>query len=487
MRFSTTTVWAAVALSVLAAPGSLAQEAGQIVPTLRGAIVTDEVIVDGPPADVTLIETETVDPLATDALDPIGTNPALPATRQNPRVAAAPMIDASDPPTFIAGNALRRTLNEDPYAALGIRTGSFLLFPSVDLSTGYTSNTTDTKDGGGAWLAIVAPELLIQSDWSRHEAALSLRGSYETYSDDTRNAPEFDAEATTRLDFADRWHGDFRAAYFYGTESLSDPNLPAGVNESPDVHDFAGSAALSGAFGRHVFTAEVLADRSLYGDAKSGGQTISQRDRNNTLYGGRLRLGYEMTRTFVPFVEAVLTHRVYDQRTDDLGIERASRGDGLRAGFAFDRSPVSSGELALGYLRETFDDSSLDTLSAFTVDGLLVWAPTRLTTVTTAVLSSIEPTTDPASSGSVVYDAGVDVAYAWRPNVVLAGAAGARYEGFQGTDQVDWTYELGLAATWRINRSAELALGYVHEWRESTDRSNNYDSDTVRLDLRVKR
>lgn len=409
------------------------------------------------------------------------------ASGGNPRVTPEPMIDGSSPPGFIAGNALRRTIDDDPFAPLGIRTGSFLLFPSVDFSTGYTTNTTDTKGGSGGAFAIVAPQLLLQSDWSRHEATVSMRGSYETYSNGTEDVPDADVEANLRLDFADRWNADFRTAYHYGRESLSDPDLPAGLTKGPDTYDYAGSAALSGAFGRSLFTIEASANRSLYGDGKSGGMRVDQSDRDNTVHAGRLRLGYEVTRTFVPFIEGVLSNRLYDQRKDDSGIVRSSHGDGLRAGIAFDRSPVSSGEIAIGYLRETFDDASLETLSAFTVDGSLVWSPSRLTTVTTDLFTSINPTTDAGSSGSVIYDGGVNLAYAWRANVILDGAAGVTYEGFQGTHQVDWTYRFGFGATWRINREAQLALGYEHVWRDSTDRANDYAVDTVRLDLKVQR
>ncbi|SDB03367.1 outer membrane beta-barrel protein [Bauldia litoralis] len=408
-------------------------------------------------------------------------------TTANPRLAAEAMIDTSDPPSLIAGNALRRTVDDDPYAPLGIRAGSFLLFPEVGFGTGYTTNATDSAGGGDSALAVVEPQLLIESDWSRHGASLFLRGSQETYSDGSENQPEAEAVATVRLDFADRWNADLLSGYRYGRESLSDPNLPGGVDKPPDVYRFDNSAALSGAFGRHVFTLGASSNRSTYGDARSGGERIDQGDRDNTLYTGRLRAGYEVTRAFVPFVEGVLTNRVYDRRTDDDGIVRTSHGDGLRAGFAFDRSPVTSGEIALGYLRETFDDKALDPLSAMTVDGELAWSPTELVTVTTVLASSLNPTTDRDSSGSVVYDGALGLSYAWRANVEFGADAGVRYERFQGTDEVDWTYQMGVDATWQINRYTELAAGFVHEWRQSTDRSSDYTSDTLRIDLRVYR
>ncbi len=280
--------------------------------------------------------------------------PVTRVTPTNQRVTPEPMVDTSDPPAFIAGNALRRTPDNDPYGAVGIPAGSFILYPSIDLSTGYTSNATQTAGGSAAAFALAAPELLIQSDWSRHAAALSLRGSYQTFSNGAADVPEAEAVATTRLDLADRWDASFRAAYRYRRESLSDPDFPSGVDRAPDVHDFNGTTSLSGAFGRKVFTVEAGAERSLYGDGKAGGVRVSQRYRDNTLHSGRLRVGYEVTRAFIPFVEGVLTDRQYDQRKDSNGIVRTSHGDGLRAGFSLrslagfvrrDRDRLSEGGL----------------------------------------------------------------------------------------------------------------------------------------------
>jgi len=496
MRLSAISLQAAVVASLLTVTPALAQSAGPAPSGLRGSIPAADAAAppasaDNPQSPPATSDAAAKSPVA--AVDTIETGTAAvvgPVARvapTNQRVTPEPMVDTSDPPAFVAGNALRRTPDDDPYGAVGIPAGSFTLYPSIDLSTGYTSNATKTAGGSDAAFVIAAPELLIQSDWSRHAATLALRGSYQAFSNGTADLPEAEAIATTRLDLADRWAANFRGAYHYGRESLSDPDLPSGVERAPDVHDFNGSASLSGAFGREVFTVETGAERSLYGDGKSGGMRVSQRDRDNTLYSGRLRVGYEATRTFVPFVEGVLTDRQYDQRKDSSGIVRTSHGDGLRAGFTFDRSPVSSGEIAIGYLREVFEDKALKTLSAFTVDGSLLWSPTELTTITTSLASSINPTTNPASSGSVVYDAGVDLAYAWRSNVTLGAAGGARYERFQGTHQVDWTYRLGFDATWQLSRSAGLKAGYVHEWRQSSDRANDYTDDTVRLDLTVRR
>ncbi len=86
-------------------------------------------------------------------------------------------------------------------------------------------------------------------------------------------------------------------------QSISDPSFPAGVDHPPGVHDFTGSAALDGGFGRTIFTLEGKTERTLYENGTSGGAVVDQGDRNNTVFGGRLRLGYESPLGVTPFVE----------------------------------------------------------------------------------------------------------------------------------------------------------------------------------------
>ena len=59
---------------------------------------------------------------------------------------------------------------DDPYAPLGIPAGAFDLFPAVELIGGYNTNPGHEPSGNGALFYTVAPELRVQSNWSRHEA-----------------------------------------------------------------------------------------------------------------------------------------------------------------------------------------------------------------------------------------------------------------------------------------------------------------------------
>jgi hypothetical protein len=198
-------------------------------------------------------------------------------------------------------------------------------------------------------------------------------------------------------------------------------------------------------------------------------------------------LGFDATPVLAPFVEGQVTRRTYDRQFDSSSLQRSSTGTAVRAGVAFDHGPLLTGEIAFGTRKEVFDDPTLSSIQGFTVDGSLVWTPTELTTVTFDTSTTINPNTDPASSGSVVHDGSVEIAYAWRDNVTLTGTASVSNERFQGTDENDDTYDVGLGAEWKLNRMLWLTADYTHEWYVSSDPTTNYTSDTFKVGLKAQR
>ena len=75
------------------------------------------------------------------------------------------------PNTFALGQRPQRLLpilaEPDPHAALGIRAGSFLLLPSLDLSAAYSTNPEHVPGGPPSAYAVAAPELILHR--ARHE------------------------------------------------------------------------------------------------------------------------------------------------------------------------------------------------------------------------------------------------------------------------------------------------------------------------------
>jgi len=376
----------------------------------------------------------------------------------------------------------------DPYAPLGIRSGGFVLYPSLTGTIGYLGNTAGVGGGTGSAYGAVTSRFEMRSDWAEHEATLTFESGYRSYFDGvTADDPTLSIDASGRIDLNDDWSAALRGGYGFETQGIADPDFPAGVDRPPGVHTLAASTAVEGGNGVAVVALEGRLHRTMYEDGTSGGVEVDQDDRTNTVLAARLRLGYQATASLVPFVEGDVSRRLYDQTVDNDGLMRSGFGYAYRAGLAVDRGPILAGEVAVGYATATFDDPLLAALSALTFDGSLVWSPSVLTTVTLAGATTLNPSADPASSGSIVVDGAVDVAYAWRRNVTVEGSAGVRHERFQGTGQVDTGYRAGVGATWRANRWLRLAGVYAHEWLVSTVPGRGYQTDSVRVELTAQR
>jgi hypothetical protein len=388
--------------------------------------------------------------------------------------------DATPPPARKVATA-----DTDPYAPLGIRTAGMVLLPSLTLDAGYTTNAAASAGGKPSPFATVSPELLLKSDWPTNSFSLDLKGTYQRFTNDAADdQPTGSADASLTLDLPHDWAADLDAGIAYDRQTLDDvanpPDGPSGVTS------FTSSADLDGDIGSLAVTLTGSADRTLYADTTTAGVSVDQSDRNNSLFGAKLRVGYDGGGILTPFVEGEVDRRVYDQTVDDDGKRRSGTGYAARAGIEFNSDPVLSGEIAVGTWQQTFDDPTPAAIGAFTVDGNLVWSPSRLTTVTLATSTTVNPSTDPLSSGSVVHDGSVEVAYAWRPNVDLSAKAELNREEHQGTGEIDDTYDLSLGSTWKLNRTLQLGASYVHEWLTSSDPTNNYRSDTVKVELRAQ-
>ena len=76
--------------------------------------------------------------------------------------------------------ASRQRPSFDP---VGVRTGSFVLHPQVDVGLGYDSNVFGSgKRAPGSWLVGTHPSLLVGSDWSRNSVgAMSGQATCATW------------------------------------------------------------------------------------------------------------------------------------------------------------------------------------------------------------------------------------------------------------------------------------------------------------------
>jgi hypothetical protein len=379
----------------------------------------------------------------------------------------------------------------DPYAPLGIDAGAFTLYPAIELIGGYSSNPSGTPDGEGAALYTVAPEMRVQSNWSRHELKADLRGSYTGYSPDetpTLSRPYVNGNVNGRIDVTRDTRIDLGSHVLVSTDNPGSPNLRADLAELPVYTTVGGSAGIGHRFNRLEVSIKGLAERTSYEDSKlTDGTTASNEDRNYDQLGGVLRGSYELTPGVKPFVEVGVDTREHATEFDQSGFQRNSKGVTGLVGTTFELTRQLTGEIAIGYTRREYDDPRLEEIKGLIGSASLVWIADALTTVKLSAESSVGETTIPGASGILYRDVGLQVDHAFRRWLIGSLKFGFGLDDYVGIERQDQRYFAGAGLTYKLSRSLQLKGEFRQDWLSSNVSGNDYSASTVLLGVRVQR
>lgn len=389
----------------------------------------------------------------------------------------------------------------DAYDPLGIRAGAFVLRPAIDVSAGYDGNPTRINRLPGSPQVVIAPELQVRSNWSRHALNADLRGSYTWYEQTYRDPlggslgtpeiisrPNIDARVTGRLDVTSlsRIDGEGRAIVY--TDNPGSPNVQAGLKRFPLVTDLGGTLGYTQAFNRLEVTAKTAFDNILYQPSTlTDGSTVSNDDRNYNQYLGSLRMGYELKPGLRPFVEGGGDARVRELKVDDFGYERDSRALYGKVGSTFEITRMLAGEVAVGYTSRKYEDPRLPNLAGTTIDGSLIWTATPLTTVTLTATTLTNEIVTPDVSGNLSRDVILRIDHAFRRWLIATARFGIGVDDYVGSNEKNQRYLASFALLYKLNRDIQLKGEVRHDWQRSNLPGNDWDSTSVLFGVRLQR
>lgn len=413
------------------------------------------------------------------------------ARRGAPPIAVVPEGDFAAEPAPPARRKKAAPLL-DPFDPVGIRAGSFILKPAIELTGGYDTNPGQTSPAQGSKVFIVAPELKAQSDWSRHELRADLRGTYTDYPDldaqPSLNRPYFNGKVNGRIDVTRQTRIDTEGRLVVSTDNPSSPNLPAGLAKLPLFANPGATVGVAHQFNRLELGASGTVDRTVYQNSTlTDGSTVSNRSRNYDQYGLQLRGSYELTPGVKPFVEIAIDRRKHDEAVDPFGFQRDSVGRQARIGTTFELTRQLAGSISVGYLQRAYADPTLLDLSGIIADGSLVWTATGLTTVTFTARSSADESTVPGVSGALTRDVGVQVDHALRRWLIATFKLGYGLDDYVGSDRVDTRYFASAALTYKLSREVQLKGEIRRDWRRSNVAGSDYADSTFLLGIRLQR
>ncbi|HEX4410838.1 MAG TPA: outer membrane beta-barrel protein [Xanthobacteraceae bacterium] len=409
--------------------------------------------------------------------------------------ASTPAPGTPQPNTLPLGAVPQATLPiaaGDPYEQLGIKAGSFLILPAVELSAGYDNNPQHAPGGGGSPEFIVAPELHVRSDWVRHSLTADVAGSYTEYTNDSfvppLSRPYLNAKTDGRIDVTRDTQVLLEGRVIVSTDNPGSPNIQAGLAKLPIGTTVGGTLGLNEALGRFDVSLKGTVDRSMYQDSQlTDGTTASNEARNFDQFGGILRLGYEVEPGLKPFVELNSDTRIHDVQFDELGEDRDSTGVGAKAGAELKITNWLTGEMAVGYLERDYHDPTLPNIGGMTVDGSLLWQATALTTAKFTAASSVGESVLQGVSGSFSRDFNIQVDHSFRSWLIGTLQAGYGHDNYVGLDRQDNRYFVSGGVTYKMNREVQIKAEVRHDWLTSSQPGNAYEATSALLTLRLQR
>ncbi|MBR0790428.1 outer membrane beta-barrel protein [Bradyrhizobium manausense] len=438
-------------------------------------------------------------PSATPALSPLGAPRIAPPPSETAHKTPVPPAMAGNVP----GQPLRRRLkaDDDAFGAVGDYAGSFLIKGGLELSTGYDSNPARLQKPVGSPVYVVAPDLLVMSDWERHALVADLRGSFSGYTNNMPatidglaspspveiNRPDFTGHVDGRFDVDRDLKLTSQLRLRLATDNPGSPNVQAGLQKYPVYATYGGTFGVDQTFNRFQVAAGATVDRTAYTDSKlTDGSIFSNDDRDFNQYGGVGRFSYELKPGLKPFVEIQGDNRVHDQAADRNGYLRDSNGGYAKVGSSFEFSRILTGEVSVGYSARNYVDPRLSQLAGFLTSGSLIWNASGLTTVKFNTDTQIAETTIPGSSGVLVHTYAAEVDHDFRRWLTAIGKFTYGTYDYQGQNRNDKTYSLEGNLIYKLNRNVWIKGTLRHDILDSNQPGSSSQGTVAMVGVRLQ-
>lgn len=414
--------------------------------------------------------------------------------RALPVAPASPVTNPNDPdgstlaniaanPVLTGTPAIEET---DPFGPTGIRLGTFDLNVSLEQAIGYSSNVSEQADGEGGAFSETSLSASITSNWSRHQWQTNILGSYRRpFDDEEIDDPNILVDTALRLNLIDGYTLTTRGFYNLSTEGFTSSTLELGAVDNPIQENWGGSLELQRTGQKLQLTLRGDVDRDEFQPADlGGGITQNEGDRNNNEYRMTARVGYEVSPALVPFVEGAYAMRDFDQERDRNGNDRDSDIFELRGGVQIDLGEKLNGEIAVGYVNESFDDPLLEDLDAFTVNGILNWSHERDTDVALTLGTSTNNSTTANENGSIIYNGRLDVIRQITDRFSVNAFADAQVET---NDDNNTTLQVGFGTQYWVNRYMAITSQVDYLNFETDAPNSSFDATSGQIGVRLQR
>jgi hypothetical protein len=356
------------------------------------------------------------------------------------------------------------------YQAIGFRAGGFTIFPKVTLTGVYDDNVLAAQNGAvGDFIFDVAPEIAIQSNWSRNSLSAYVRLDQDAYARlSSQDTTQYGAGVAGKLQFGDASSmvGGVDYGHFVLPRSVSN-NF--GASSHPIPYDYVAlNDKLTAQFTRFRLSLKIEDLDYRYQNGTTSGGTVvflQNESHNDAILTGKAE--FALSPDAAVYVQAQGNYRGYQLAPPVVPFTLTSSGYQVSAGANFDITHLIRGEFELGYLSQTYVSPLFKPVQGLAGKAQIEWFPTQLTTVTFLASREIGDSQVVGSAGYIGSKLSARVDHELLRNLILSGDLSAGYAQNIGIDRNDTLLGAAFSARWLITRHVGVTFAYAYSDQRS--------------------
>jgi hypothetical protein len=412
------------------------------------------------------------------------------ASAQAPGVFAPAVPGVIEPPQATVPE--RQSVSQRPrpdYDALGLRAGSFLIFPSADVTEGFNSNIYVTQSGAKSdFITDLRPALTIESDWNNNALNFHSDGDIERYAQHvSENQSNFDVASNGRLDIQRDVYLTAGAGYQLAHEARTSPNSTTN-EKSPTQYQLA-TADVGFVHDSGVLGLQLNGDVNSYSynqNITNTGTPIPETYRDRMEYIVTPRVSYEYIPGYSAFVKAPLNWRQYNAARDSSGFQQNSNGYEVDAGTTVGLGQIVNGEIFAGYFQQNYADPRFKSPSGVNFGGNILWNVTPIDSIKGQIARTVQETIVQPASSQVETDVGLTAEHELLRNVILTANIDYSNQAYQGISRTDNVYSGGIGGRYLLNRNWSAGLTGTYSQRNSNVSGQGYSQEIFLADLHLQ-
>lgn len=377
------------------------------------------------------------------------------------------------------------------YDALGLRAGSFLVFPKAELTQGYEDNlfAAETNGTDDAVTSFV-PSVSAESQWSRHALRAQLQANiFQYWKNTNQNNSSYSATTSGRLDVVRGTSVTGGLSYQHLVEPRTSASSPFDARDPVEFDATGADAGFTREVNRLRISGGVHYRGYRFKDVRSvGGPIINQSYRDNDSWEESARIDYAISPALAIYATGLHNSWSFKDPARPGDRDRDANGYQVAAGADFELTNLIRGQVQAGYLKQNFKDPLVADSTGLALLGQVEYFPTQLLTVRVNVERTVQATGVFGAAGIVHGALGGQADYELLRNLIVTARAQRVWDKYNGLDREDdiWTATLGL--NYLVNRRLGVNFAYNFYDQNSSGalRGRIFDANKVQLGVVVQ-